>query len=81
METQKLTAEGSDRKSREYAMGASNVTAMKESSWTEARTRLMEEVVDRSTRLDKELENEVMPSAGMPTTVTFMCGVGDPPSG
>ena len=43
----RATAEGSDRKSREYAMGASNVTATKESSWTEARTRLMEEVVGR----------------------------------
>jgi len=47
VEMPQATAEGSDRKSREYAMGASNVTATKESSWTEARTRLMEEVVGR----------------------------------
>jgi RNA-directed DNA polymerase len=40
-------AEGSDRKSREYAFGASNVTATKELSWTKAQTWLMENVVSR----------------------------------
>jgi hypothetical protein len=40
--------EGSDRKSREYGGGASNVTACREPSWTEAQMRLMEEVVSRS---------------------------------
>ena len=40
-------SEGSDRKSREYGIGASNVTACSESSWTEVATRLMEEVVSR----------------------------------
>ena len=39
--------EGSDRKSPEYGGGASNVTACREASWTEAETRLMEEVVSR----------------------------------
>ncbi|MEZ4599250.1 MAG: group II intron reverse transcriptase/maturase [Syntrophotaleaceae bacterium] len=39
--------EGSDRKSQEYGTGASNVTACREPSWTEAETRLMEEVVSR----------------------------------
>ena len=40
--------EGSDRKSREYGGGASNVTACREPFWPEAETRLMEEVVSRS---------------------------------
>ncbi len=47
VEMPQATAEGSDRKSREYAIGASNVTATKESSWTKAQTRLIEEVVGR----------------------------------
>jgi len=37
--------EGSDRKSREYGGGASNVTACREPSWAEVDMRLMEEVV------------------------------------
>jgi RNA-directed DNA polymerase len=41
------TPEGSDRKSPEYGGGASNVTACRDSSWTEVETRLMEEVVSR----------------------------------
>jgi group II intron reverse transcriptase/maturase len=40
-------SEGSDRKSREYGGGASNVTACREISWTEGEARQMEEVVSR----------------------------------
>lgn len=42
------TLEGSDRKSREHSSGASNVTACRDSSWTESETRLMEEIVSRN---------------------------------
>ncbi len=46
-EMPEATPEGSDRKSREYGGGASNVTVCREPSWTEVETRLMEEVVSR----------------------------------
>nr|WP_320116411.1 group II intron reverse transcriptase/maturase [uncultured Desulfuromonas sp.] len=47
-ETAGAVSEGSDRKSREYGGGVSNVTACREPFWTEAKMRLMEEVVSRS---------------------------------
>ena len=47
VEMPQAMAEGSDQKSREYVNGVSNATAMKESSWTKARTRLMEQAVSR----------------------------------
>ena len=43
-----VTPEGSDRTSQEYGRGASNVTACREPFWTEAETRLMEEIISRS---------------------------------
>lgn len=48
LEIAEARPEGSDRKSREYGRGASNVTACREVFWTEAEVRLMEEVISRS---------------------------------
>lgn len=48
IEISEATPEGSDQKSQEYGGGASNVTVCREPFWTEAGTRLMEEVVSRS---------------------------------
>ncbi|MGE4579931.1 MAG: group II intron reverse transcriptase/maturase [Desulfuromonadales bacterium] len=56
--------EGSDRKSLEYGGGASNVTACREFSWTEAETRLMEEVVSRGNMMaayERVLRNKGAP--------------------
>lgn len=58
------TPEGSDRKSREYGRGASNVTACRDPSWTEAQMRLMEEVVSRSNMMaayERVLRNKGAP--------------------
>jgi RNA-directed DNA polymerase len=63
-------SEGSDRKSQEYGVGASNVTACRESSWTEAETRLMEEVVSRGNMMaayERVVSNKGAPGIdGMP---------------
>ena len=56
--------EGSDRKSLEYGGGGSNVTACREFSWTEAETRLMEEVVSRGNMMaayERVLRNKGAP--------------------
>jgi hypothetical protein len=62
--------EGSDRKSREYGGGASNVTACREPSWAEVETRLMEEVVSRGNMMaayQRVLSNKGAPGIdGMP---------------
>jgi len=47
-ETPGAGSEGRGRKSREYASGASGVTATTEIDWTETGERLMEEIVNRS---------------------------------
>lgn len=45
--TPRAVPEGRGRKPQEYGSGASGVTATAENSWTEAGTRLLEEVVSR----------------------------------
>jgi group II intron reverse transcriptase/maturase len=58
------TPEGSDRKSPEHGGGALNVTACRDSSWTEVEMRLMEDVVSRGNMMaayDRVVSNKGAP--------------------
>jgi RNA-directed DNA polymerase len=70
------TSEGSGRKPQEYGVGASNVTARKESPWTEAKERLMEEVVSRGNMmaaLNRVASNKGAPGIDGMTTAQLRC--------
>jgi RNA-directed DNA polymerase len=63
-EKPRAVPEGRGQKSREYGSGASGATAIADNSWTEAGTRLMEDVVSRDNMM--AAYNRVVSNKGAP---------------